>query len=242
MRVLLSCVVLSLCRELFLLGCLVGRFRGRLSWNVMPHDLITDVPSPVDLRHMADAEEWGQSAMIKRPWRTDIFACFANEIAASPLPVHRILELGSGPGFLAKYLLESLSNVTCTLLDFSTAMHKLAKVRLGNLATRAEFVERNFKELDWSAGLGKFECVVTNQSVHELRHKAYAPKLHTQVKEVLLPGGCYLVCDHFVGEGGMKNDQLYMSIAEQRDALLVTGFAQVEQVVIKGGLVLHRAA
>lgn len=191
---------------------------------------------------MADAQEWEQTAMIKRPWRTEIFSCFANEISASPLPIHRILELGSGPGYLAKHLLESLSNVTCTLLDFSVAMHKLAKVRLGNLAMRAEFVERNFKDLDWSAELGKFECVVTNQAVHELRHKAYAPMLHTQVKEVLSPGGCYLVCDHFVGEDGMKNDQLYMSVAEQRDALLVAGFTQVEQLVIKGGLVLHRAA
>ena len=88
----------------------------------------------------------------------------------------------------------------------------------------------------------EFECVITNQAVHELRHKHYAAKLHEQVKTILSPGGCYLVCDHFVGEGGMKNDQLYMSVSEQRDALLVAGFAQVEQVMINDGLVLHRAA
>ena len=208
----------------------------------MPHEMITDVPSPIDLRHMADALEWEQSAMAKRPWRTEFFSCFVSEIAATPLQVHRVLELGSGPGFLAKYLLESLDSVTCTLLDFSSAMHQLAKARLGNLVPRAEFIERNFKEPTWPIELGEFDCVVSNQAVHELRHKHYAPELHAQVRKVLALGGRYLVCDHFVGEGGMKNDQLYMSVAEQRDALLVAGFARVEQVMLKGGLVLHRAA
>jgi SAM-dependent methyltransferase len=208
----------------------------------MPHDMIPDVPSPIDLRNMADAQEWEQSAMIKRPWRTEFFSSICSAIATAPLPVSRILELGSGPGFLAKSLLDSLSGVTCTLLDFSPAMHKLAKIRLGNAAHRAEFVERSFKEPTWPLELGKFECVVTNQAIHELRHKRYAPELHAQVKTVLAPGGIYLVCDHFAGEGGMKNDQLFMSVAEQEAALLLAGFTQVHIRLLKGGLVLHRAA
>lgn len=156
--------------------------------------------------------------------------------------MNRILELGSGPGFLAKCLLDSVDHVTYTLLDFSPVMHVLAKARLGTLAVRAEFVERNFKESNWTAGLGKFECVVTNQAIHELRHKRHAPILHAQVKSLLTPRGFYLVCDHYAGDGGMKDDQLYMSVAEQRDALLAAGFNQVEQVLIKGGLVMHRAS
>lgn len=208
----------------------------------MPHDMIPDIPSPIDLRNMADAQEWEQSAMIKRPWRNEFFSSICSEIATAPVPVHRVLELGSGPGFLAKALLESLSGITCTLLDFSPAMHVLAKARLGNLANRAKFVERSFKGPNWPAKLGQFECVVTNQAVHELRHKRYASELHAQVKTVLSPGGFYLVSDHFAGEGGMNNNQLYMSVAEQRAALLQAGFVQVQQLVLKGGMVLHRAA
>ena len=68
-----------------------------------------------------------------------------------------------------------------------------------------------------------------------------APALHAQVKPLLLPGGHYLVCDHFCGEGGMANDQLFMSVAEQRHALLSAGFVTVEQVLLKSGLVLHNA-
>ncbi len=77
--------------------------------------------------------------------------------------------------------------------------------------------------------------------MHELRHKRYATPLHTQVRQLLVAGGSYLVCDHFYGEGGMSNANLYMTVAEQRVALLVAGFTQVDQVLLKGGLVLHQA-
>ena len=40
----------------------------------------------------------------------------------------------------------------------------------------------------------------------------------------------------------MSNDRLYMTVEEQRDALLSVGFARVDQVLIKGGLVLDRAS
>jgi ubiquinone/menaquinone biosynthesis C-methylase UbiE len=209
----------------------------------MPNSIIpNNVPSPIDLRLMSDAQVWEQTAIVKRPWRTEFFSCFVSQIAGSSLKVNRLLELGSGPGFLAKCLLELDDNFTYTLLDFSSAMHSLAKKRLGSLVSRAEFVERNFKESSWTDGLGQFECVVTNQAIHELRHKRHAPLLHAQVKSILAPCGFYLVCDHYAGDGGMKNDQLYMSVAEQRDALLIAGFNQVEQLLIKGGLVLHRAS
>jgi len=83
--------------------------------------------------------------------------------------------------------------------------------------------------------------VVTHQAVHELRHKRHAVGLHEQVKDVLKPSGAYLVCDHHLGDGGMSNDQLYMTVDEQRQALLAAGFSSAEAVLVHGGLVLHRA-
>jgi hypothetical protein len=70
--------------------------------------------------------------------------------------------------------------------------------------------------------------VITNQAVHELRHKRYAEELHRQVARVLRPGG-------------MANDQLYMSAAEQKFAIDAAGYASVHQLLLKGGMVLHRA-
>jgi predicted O-methyltransferase YrrM len=196
-----------------------------------------DVPSPIDLRRMEDALEWESTAMSKRPSRVDFFEA----IASSASGVARVLELGSGPGFLAQHLLSALPNLQLVLLDFSPAMHKLAERRLGALVSRVEFVERDFKSSSWSDGLGPFDAVVTNQAVHELRHKQYASSLHSQVRTLLRSGGAYLVCDHFAGVGGMSNTELYMTVEEQRRALVSAGFLSVTELLRREGMVLHHA-
>jgi SAM-dependent methyltransferase len=202
---------------------------------------IPDVPSPIDLRQMSDACEWERTAYEKRPWRTDFFAMFADRLKPLQPQVRYVLELGSGPGFLARHLLIELPDLRMILLDFSAAMHELARRRLGSLVNRVEFLSKNFKNSDWVEGLKDFDAVVTNQAVHELRHKRYAAELHRQVRTVLRPGGTYLVCDHFRGESGMSNGELYMTVAEQKAALELAGYASVRQVLLKGGLVLHCA-
>jgi cyclopropane fatty-acyl-phospholipid synthase-like methyltransferase len=204
--------------------------------------VIDDVPSPIDLRLMRDAAEWEATAMSKRPWRAEFFARMEEEIAAAVPPARRILELGSGPGFLAQHLLQNLDGVSYVMLDFSAAMHQLARRRLGALSARAEFVERDFKQPGWDEGLGAFDCVLTMQAVHELRHKRHAPALHERVRELLAPGGFYLVCDHYCGTDAMRNDQLYMTADEQRSALAGAGFTSIEELLRTGGMVLQRAA
>lgn len=205
--------------------------------------MITDIPSPIDLRRMEDAREWADTAMSKRPWRVDFFEAFAATIdQVSQGQPMRVLELGSGPGFLAEYLLKALPSIEYVALDFSSAMHQLAAQRLGQLVGRVQFVERSFCDESWPEGLGTFNAVVTLQAVHELRHKHHAARLHSQVRQVLAHGGSYLVCDHFAGEGGMSNDQLYMSVVEQGAATERGGFQSVREVLVKGTLALHLAS
>ena len=200
-----------------------------------------DVPSPIDLKSHKDAVEWERTAMTVRPWRIEFFACFAAEIGKVHGP-QRVLELGSGPGFLAAHLLVALPNLTMTLLDFSAAMNDLARARLAPHLQRVNFVERSFKDPDWFYALGLFDYVITNQAVHELRHKRYASTLHKQVRNVLGPHGRYLVCDHHAGDGGMHNHDLYMTIDEHHEALLLAGYQTINELRRQNGMVLYRAA
>src|SRR5438067_11343931 len=106
-----------------------------------------DVPSPIDLRLMADARPWAETALAKRPVRPEFFDAFAREIGRDGV---RVLELGSGPGFLARHLLEAWPGLAYVALDFSPAMHQLAADRLGEHAARVRFVERSFRAADWT--------------------------------------------------------------------------------------------
>lgn len=200
-----------------------------------------DVPSPVDLCNPTDARQW-ESEAHRRPGRSEMFRLFSGALRGVGGPVTEVLELGSGPGFLAAFLLDELPGLRLSLLDYSAAMHDLARSRLGDCVDRVVFLQRNFRDVDWAQGLGTYDAVITNQTVHELRHKRYARDFHSQVAGVLRADGPYLVCDHFFGEGGMKNDRLFMSVDEQRLALVNAGFESVTMLGRHGGLVMHRAS
>jgi len=201
----------------------------------------TDIPSPIDLRTMPDASAWADSAMQKRPVRQEFFDVFVNELRLLDQKDLSILELGSGPGFLAHHILQAIAETKYTMVDFSPAMHELAKQRLGTLTQHAHFILADFKTENWALDLGTFDTVVTMQAIHELRHKRHAAKLHSSVHGLLNKGGIYLVCDHFVGSGGMTNTELYMTVEEQHIALEKAGFKNIQCVLEKDGLILYRA-
>jgi hypothetical protein len=68
---------------------------------------------------------------------------------------------------------------------------------------------------------------VTNQAVHELRHKRHALKLHQTARSPLAPHGCSLVCDHYLGEDGMTNGAFYLTMVEQCRCFEQAGFNSV---------------
>jgi ubiquinone/menaquinone biosynthesis C-methylase UbiE len=171
-----------------------------------------------------------------------MFAAMTEQLRAAPAPPLRVLELGSGPGLLAQHVLQQLGQrVDYVALDVSAAMHALARERLGQHAQGVTFVERSFKEPGWTEGLGDFDAVLTLQAVHELRHKRHAPALHADVRRLLAPGGCYLVCDHVCGRDGLTNDALYMTLDEQVEALRAGGFRAIELLLERQSLALLRA-
>ena len=205
-------------------------------------DLPEDVPSPIDLRTMADAQAWARLAMEKRPWREEFFDVIIQEIQAHHIGNPSVLELGSGPGFFARRILEAMPSARYSALDFSSAMHTLAKERLGPLSARMQFIQANFKEQHWSANLPRFDAVVAIQSVHEVRHKRHAPSLYRAIRELLQSEGVFWMCDHILGENGMNNCDLYMTAQEHELALSAGGFSSIRMLLEKHGLILFRAA
>lgn len=175
---------------------------------------------------------------MARPGRLAMFELFAACIEDHGS--RRILELGSGPGFLAGYLIERIPELGIDLLDFSSAMHELAENRLSGMLDRIQFIERDFKQAGWHKGLEGYDCIITNQAIHKLRHKNHALRFHTQVRQLMDSRSQYLLCDHFFGEDGMADEQLYMTVAEQSASVLKAGF-QIRRREQKAGLLFLQA-
>ena len=62
-----------------------------------------DIPSPVDFHSVEAAQAWAKEAEQKLPSRLEFFNFFVAELTLGQ--PHTVLELGSGPGFLAEYIL-----------------------------------------------------------------------------------------------------------------------------------------
>jgi cyclopropane fatty-acyl-phospholipid synthase-like methyltransferase len=198
-----------------------------------------DVPYGNDWDSASEAAAYGDAADQARPWRPTIRDHITNLIATLR-PRARVLELGSGPGLLAHRVLERCPNLEIyTLMDFSAPMLALSRERLSAFSA-ASFVLASFKSADWTRRVeGEFDCVVSMQAVHELRHKQHAPALYEQVHQVLAVPGLVLICDHTPFDESPKSSALYMTQEEQLQALSDAGFTGGHVELAMNGLVLY---
>ena len=174
-----------------------------------------DLPYGENFHDPVEAAAWADAALRKRPWRTTLFERFASLVCVSGRPGLRMLELGSGPGFLAEHILDHCPHVVeYTLLDFARPMLALSEARLARHAARTRFVQADFKrEGIWDAVAHPIDVIVSLQAVHELRHKRHAP----------------------------RHRRLYQTEAESRAALHEAGFAEVEVVFTGHDMAMYRA-
>jgi len=204
----------------------------------MPDD---DVPSPIDFHDPAQCRAWVDDTIRRRPYRPHFFAAFAEALNARHIAPTDILELGSGPGHLAERILQCCPIRRYVALDFSAAMHDLARERLRSFLDRVEFVQRDFRNPDWGTALGRFDAIVTMQAAHETRHKRHLPAFIRAAKQRLVRSGVLLYSDHYAEDGSDKNPLLMAMKKEQRQALEQAGFTDIHLLLDEGGMALYCA-
>jgi SAM-dependent methyltransferase len=207
-------------------------------------DSEADVPYGEDFHDPAVAAAWAEGVMRKRPWRTKIFQHFVAIVNAAPLAQARVLELGSGPGFLAEQLLAHCPNIDhYALLDFSQPMLDQSRRRLADYQERTEFLRADFKSDTWPSLVGaQVDFVVSLQAVHELRHKRHAQRLYAQLAPLLRPNAEVLICDHLpAGAHTPRHRVLYMDPEEKLQALNGAGLVDAKVIWSEHNMALYRA-
>jgi SAM-dependent methyltransferase len=200
---------------------------------------IVDVPSPIDFLDPDQAQTWVADTVERRPWRPRFFEAFASALNAHFDQPFTVAELGSGPGHLATVLMRSCNIASYLAIDFSPAMHDLARASLGIDAQRARFLVQDFRDDEWVTIVRGVDAVVTLQAAHEVRHKARLPALLRRIRSVIRPGGLFLFCDHYVEEGSAKVANLYLTRRQQPAALGDAGFIDIDLLRDEGGMALY---
>lgn len=192
-----------------------------------------DIPPGVDFLCEAATKQWAEEAEAKLPSRINLFAAFADAITEYKPAIRQVLEIGSGPGFLAEYILSRCGGTErYTLLDFSPTMLELSRKRLQLFGDRVSYLQVDFKQAAWADKVGGCnDCILTMQAVHELRHKRHALKFYEECSRLLRKDGLLLVCDHLPKTDSGRDRALFMTEEEQLDAIQKAGFSRVETLL-----------
>jgi SAM-dependent methyltransferase len=138
----------------------------------------------------------------------------------------KVLDVGSGPGFLAERVLTGCDVTSYHLFDFSPHMLELSRARLGDSGNKAVFHQGSFLDDGWWQSLpAPFDAIVSMQAIHEARDGARIPKLYDELRILLREGGVILIADE-VNDGDKRENHL-LSLTEHETALLRAGFEEI---------------
>ncbi|NQZ08995.1 MAG: class I SAM-dependent methyltransferase [Algicola sp.] len=196
----------------------------------------------IDPQCLQQALAWEQKMLaIGGLYREHFFEAFDRQLNLLFDKPISVLEVGSGPGHLAKALIESVPITNYCLFDLSDAMNHIALRHLESYQTRINCVAGSFLDAQDFTELELFDAVVCMQSVHEVRDKTLAVSIYNNVINQLKPDGYFLVCDFICAPPNTNDASIYMTQEEQKLALLESGFKSVSLVSAHAGLTLYSA-
>lgn len=175
----------------------------------------------------AYAEGWADRFQLN-PERLQSFEKIGDIVSGIAEINGKILELGTGPGYLAEYLLTRFDSIKYHCVDFSEPMIQIAKRRLGGLSTITKFIRADLTG-DWAVKVSKdYDAIVTTWALHDLGSKQNIHNVYLNAKKVLAPGGLLVNVD-FIKPDGVDRDYENgrLSVSEHLKLLQQAGYIDV---------------
>ena len=124
----------------------------------------------------------------RQAWKSELCETLTRHFGRRKAHTIRVLDIGTGPGFFAALLAEA--GFCVTAIDLTAAMLHEARVNLGQLSSRVEFLEMDAEQLVFPDA--SFDAVVTRNLTWNLPHPE---RVYTEWLRVLVPGGVMLNYD-----------------------------------------------
>ena len=120
-------------------------------------------------------------------------------------------------------------------------MHQIAAKHLEKHRSVIDYKVGSFLDEHCFKELETYDIVVCMQSIHEVRDKTLAVDIYRNITKTLKPNGYFLICDFVLGDPGMKDETMYMTEVEQKEALMESGFQSIKLITSYAGLTLYSA-
>lgn len=139
---------------------------------------------------------------VPTPPRIALFDLMLQHISEPALPNSHVLELGLGPGYMARHILERNAVITYEGLDFSQVFFSVAQKTIGENMLRVKLTKADLMDQGWPGALSRQPgAIISTWALHDLGSQAAVADVYGRCYETLPRGGILLNGDFIKPDG-----------------------------------------
>jgi SAM-dependent methyltransferase len=164
---------------------------------------------------------------VPTPPRIALFDLVLGQIERLGIANANVLELGLGPGYMARHILDRSETLQYEGLDFSEVFFDVAKRTLGEQAARVTLTKADLMDQAWPNRLARQpNAIISTWALHDLGGQEAVASVYARCFEVLPKGGV-LVNGDFIKPDGTAWDYEpgRFEVARHLEMLRAVGFA-----------------
>jgi SAM-dependent methyltransferase len=177
--------------------------------------------------HDTDFVQGWANRFVPSPPRLALFDMILTQIRQLPAKDLNVLELGLGPGYMARYILQRDETLRYEGLDFSAAFFEVAKRTLGELTARVTFTKADLMDQSWPTCLARPpHAIISTWALHDLGSQQAVADVYARCFETLPEGGILVNGDFIKPDGtAWSYEPGRFEIARHLELLHQAGFA-----------------
>ena len=145
--------------------------------------------------------DWANRFVPTAP-RLQLFELILEQITIPTMLSKHVVELGIGPGYMARHILEQNDEVTYEGVDFSDAMFDIARETIGDLMARVTLTSADFLDISWPSNLSQRPgAMISTWALHDLGSQQAVANVYKRCYETLPPGGVLVNGDFIKPDG-----------------------------------------
>ncbi len=152
--------------------------------------------------HDADfVRRWADRFVPTEP-RLQLFDMILSEINALNVTEPHVLELGVGPGYMARYILERSATLSYEALDFSEVFFDIARETIGDQVDRVTFTNADLMDQSWPSELSRQpDAIISTWALHDLGGRQPVADVYARCHETLPTHGVLVNGDFIKPDG-----------------------------------------
>ena len=156
--------------------------------------------------HDAEFVRGWASRFVPTEPRLQLFDMILDQVNALGKEAPHVVELGTGPGYMARHILERHAAMTYEALDFSEVFFDVARETIGDLVPRVTFTNADLMDQTWPQKLSRQpDAIISTWALHDLGGRDPVADVYARCHETLPVGGV-LVNGDFIKPDGTSWD------------------------------------